>query len=895
MRYLEFSLADPFFYDTTDNWHASGPNWPQTMLAPPDGWTRGEHDGWVYLHPNDVQIPLQGWKIHVSACPEDASVALATTWEHCLEHRISFKFLPSRNALIAHNLKYASRGGSGKFITIYPVDESSLERILNDLGDALSEVRGPRILSDLRWGAGPLHTRYGGFARRQCLDESGALVPALADPTGRLVPDVRHPVFRPPAWVSLPDFLVPHRDALGDGRPPADFPYRIDGSLHFSNGGGVYTAEELATGRPVVLKEARPYAGLDPHGVDAVTRLLREHEFLAELADVPEVVDTYGHFVLGEHHFLVQERATGLMLNSWLVRRLPLIRPNATPEAVAEYTAWVLPVLDTVEAALDELHRRDVTYGDLHLNNILVDEDGHVALIDFEMSYRGTNRPSVGAGAPGFVPPDGRKGPAADRYALACLRLAMFLPLTSLIDLDHGKAAHLASAVARRFPVPADYRERVLADLDLPVAPRRGSEVAALVAGIEEDRADWAAVRRSLASAVLASATPERADRLFPGDIAQFAGNGLGNGLGVAHGAAGVLHALAVSGQGRHPDHETWLCDGVRAGGVDRRPGFFDGMHGIAYVLDHLGRTAAAAELLDRARRLPVEQLTTDLFGGLAGVGLNLLHLADRHRDPDLERDALRVATELADRLEDLPRAVLTEIGGAAARSGAGLMRGPSGPALFFLRMFEHTGDRSFLDLAERALCQDLRHCVFVEDGSVQLDEGPRVVPYLASGSAGVGLVLHRYLGHRPNEFLAGVLDGIRAAASSEFVVQSTLFNGRAGLIGFLSLLRDPDRVDDQLERTIDRHLNRLSWHALDHRGHLAFPGEQLLRLSMDVGSGNAGILLALRATLEGGEPLPLLGAAVGRQDVACRMRIDHGKDGRDHVVRAEPAGAHGS
>jgi hypothetical protein len=890
MRYLEFCLADRFFYDTTDNWGSAGAGWPQTRLPAPAGWERTEHDGWVYMHPLAVRMPLQGWKVHVSSCPDDAAGALAAVWDHCLGHRISFKFLPTRNALIARNLKYASRGGSGKFITIYPVDEVELERVLGELGAVLADVRGPRILSDLRWGSSALYTRYGGFARRECLTESGEIVPAVEDPTGKLVPDVRHPVFRPPDWVTLPEFLAPHRDALGDGRPPADFPYRISGALHFSNGGGVYAAEELATGRSVVLKEARPYAGLDPHGVDAVSRLLREREFLVALADVEEVVDVHGHFVLGEHHFLVQERVGGLMLNSWLVRRLPLIHPDASPEAVAEYTAWVVRVLDKVEAALDELHRRGITYGDLHPNNVLADEDDRVSLIDFEMAYRGTDRPGVGAGAPGYVPADDRKGPAADRYALACLRLAMFLPLTALVDLDPGKAAHLASAVARRFPVPTGYCEQVLAELGLPAGPADG-EVAALLAGMAEDRADWDAVRRSLAAAILASATPERADRLFPGDIHQFAGNA----LGLAHGAAGVLHALSVTGQGRHPDHEQWLSDAVRAGGADHRLGFFDGLHGIAYVLDHLGRTTEAADLVGQVRRRPMEEVPSDLFGGLAGIGLNLLHLAGRHRDPVLERDALAVATILAGRLGDLPKAVLTEIGQAPGRPGAnGLMRGMSGPALFFLRVFEHTGDPAFLDLAERALARDLRHCARVDDGSVQLDEGRRVLPYLRSGSAGVGVVLHQYLAHRPHEFLAGVLDGIRAAASAEFYVQSTLLNGRAGLIGFLSMLRPTDRVDERLERVIDGHLGRLSWHALDHGGHLAFPGEQLLRLSMDVGSGNAGILLALRTAHEGGELLPLLGRSAGRRDAADRVEIDRREDGSDDAVRAEPAGHRG-
>ncbi|CAM5409383.1 class III lanthionine synthetase LanKC [Streptomyces tanashiensis] len=41
-------------------------------------------------------------------------------------------------------------------------------------------------------------------------------------------------------------------------------------------------------------------------------------------------------------------------------------------------------------------------------------------------------------------------------------------------------------------------------------------------------------------------------------------------------------------------------------------------------------------------------------------------------------------------------------------------------------------------------------------------------------------------------------------------------------------------------------HVRRLSWHAVSHEGLPAFPGNQLLRLSMDLDSGNAGVLVAL-------------------------------------------------
>jgi hypothetical protein len=58
----------------------------------------------------------------------------------------------------------------------------------------------------------------------------------------------------------------------------------------------------------------------------------------------------------------------------------------------------------------------------------------------------------------------------------------------------------------------------------------------------------------------------------------------------------------------------------------------------------------------------------------------------------------------------------------------------------------------------------------------------------------------------------------------------------------------------------IDVHLSRLAWYAVPFHGGMAFPGNQLLRLSMDVNTGGAGVLLALAATLDGSAVLPFFG-----------------------------------
>jgi hypothetical protein len=134
------------------------------------------------------------------------------------------------------------------------------------------------------------------------------------------------------------------------------------------------------------------------------------------------------------------------------------------------------------------------------------------------------------------------------------------------------------------------------------------------------------------------------------------------------------------------------------------------------------------------------------------------------------------------------------------------------------------------------------------------------MLPYVGTGSAGVGIVLDQLLAHRPDSPLGVHRAGIVAAASTDVVIQCGLFNGRAGLVLFL----DGDRPAHAAQ--VRHHVARLAWHAVPHAGHLAFVGDQLARLSMDLGTGAAGVLLALAAaTSERPISLPFLRSIEGR------------------------------
>ncbi|MBQ1046471.1 class III lanthionine synthetase LanKC [Micromonospora sp. C32] len=836
-----FLIADPVHVDSPAYVADTASRFPLADQTPPDGWRVAEHGGWVMWHPPHAHLPQQGWKVHVSVGLDDAADVLDLVRDHCVRHRVAFKFQRSRRLALVNNEKYAHRAGSGKLAALYPADDTALRRILDDLGARLAGYRGPYVLSDLRWHDGPLYLRYGGFAELWCVDGDQP-VPAVARPDGTLVPDRREPVFTAPDWAPVPDFVAEHIAAV-DAQTDDEPPYRIEEALHHSNAGGVYRATDLRDGRTVVLREARPLAGLDGAGTDALTRLRREEDMLRRLAGLDCVPRLLDRITWWEHQFLVEEHIEGDTLQHHLAMRHPLIHPDPTEKDLTDYTTWALDVIDQVEAALAQIHARGVVFGDLHTANVMIRPDGRVVLVDFEQAYLLDEDFTPSLGDPGFATPRIRRGPAVDRYALACLRLAVFVPLTPLAALCDDKFDDLLT-IARRFPLPPGYLDRIRDDLHTalnPPTPTPGRRVT---------RYPWPADPRqliaSLAAGIRATATPHRTDRLFPGDPGQFPHGG----ATLAHGAAGVIWALVNTGVDypERDEHLDWLTRAAR-----RLPaahlGLYDGLAGIAALLDRTGRHDDAGELLDRCRTGLHDRYGPSLHSGLAGIGLALLRPG--RPAPD---DALHIGDRLARTLTGDTTQPVPE----PARPG--LLHGWSGPAIFLTRLHEATGDPAWLRAARTALRRDLQHTVRDDNGNLHVRDGARRLFYLDEGSAGIAVAAHTLLRHGERPWLRDIVTTVQRTIDVEFVLLPGLFHGRAGLLATAALLTDdPPRttphgpvglVRHGAPRHTPAHLNRLAWHAYALDGRLAFPGDTLLRISTDLAAGGAGILSAIHAAL---------------------------------------------
>ncbi|UQA34059.1 class III lanthionine synthetase LanKC [Streptomyces sp. HNA39] len=840
-----YCLADPTYYETPARLRDEETRYPLDSAPPPEGRRRVRSGLWTSLLPEGRELAEQGWKIHVSTVPEEAEATLRDTARICLAHGVPFKFLRSEQALLLMSDKYMARSGAGKFLTLYPPDEIAFLRVLDELVPALAGRRGPYILSDLRIGDAPVYVRYGAFVARWCTDADGERVPALRHPSGELVPDERGVVFRVPPWVTVPEPLRPHlaaRAAAGD----TTFPYTVTESLQFSNAGGIYRARHRETGRQVVLREARPHSGLDAVGHDAVTRLHREHRALTALAGLDCVPEVHGVRSVWEHHFLIEEHIEGATLLEEIVARFALLHGSGTDAELATYTAWVDSVTERLAQALAAIHARGFRFGDLHPTNVIIRPDGRLVLVDFEYATDLGDQDTPVAGAPGLQAPTGTPGAESDAYALWATWLYMLMPIMEMAGHDRAKAVTLEQWARRRYRLRADagpIRPAALRAAEDRLGGER--DIAALLDGPVPD---WAELRTRLIAGIHAGATPERTDRLFPGDPQAFATGG-GD---LAHGAAGVLYALHRVGAPVDPAWTDWLSDAARRRDPAAPGGLYGGLPGTAVVLSLLGRADEGRELFERAAAAP-PSASADLLNGRAGIALAALRLArsagrgTTGPDAKVDHDLVELAVRTA---HDVDRLVRGEsVPGLAAPASAGLLRGLSGAALLHLELHALTGDDRHLRAAGRALEREAGHCVTMPGGTVQVRDGRRHLLYLDQGSGGVALVAQAYLARRAAPSLAALLPGVRRGCTLEFIREPGLFTGRAGLMATAGQLSPEGRRAPDVLASV----RNLSWHLLAEEDRLLVPGARLRRCSADLATGAAGLLLALHFLSGGG------------------------------------------
>lgn len=695
---------------------------------------------------------------------------------------------------------------------------------------------------------------------------------------------------------------------LGGGR------FTVTDALAFSNRGGLYRGTDTATGAQVVIREARPGVEVGPNGLDAVALLRHEYDMLEALADTGLFVRPVAYFTEWEHAFLVEEFIEGRHLGHLTISENPLYSLDLTPQRLTGYYEQLRAIWLQLADAVATCHARGIVLGDLSPTNVMVTDDGQVRVIDLESAFREDAAPGPGRGAglhtPGLVTRRVRTAGHGDRrtdyYALGALMLTGVLLCHQADVLEPAVPRRLFAELAEDLALPVELSTLVTAlyeeEAELPDPARLRAAIEAIPFGtawrqppplarpvapvLPDPEAGADLLKRidaaldGIAGYALATADPDREDRLFPADAMVFQTNA----LSLAHGAYGTLYALHRVGAEAPDELHAWALRRSTAHS-SMPPGLYYGTAGVAWAQAVLGDVPTALRTLRDAADHPLLLAEPGVATGAAGHGMACLRLWHTAGAPDLLDRALAIGTHLATTARREGSVVSWPL--ADGGTPVGYADGASGVAMFLLALHAATGDPEWLELGRAGLDFDLararRHpsglwsfpaeaaeatdtaeaagnagqaesarsagAARPQDGGDPADGEDDALPtlrhYWDQGTAGVLTTALRYVAATGDAALRDRVRELLPDVRRKYTVFPQLFHGSSGLGNALldayEFLGDPELLGDA-----ERVAAAVLCTAIDRPEGVVFPGEQMVRESCDLASGSAGVALFL-------------------------------------------------
>ncbi|MEK4905621.1 class III lanthionine synthetase LanKC [Niallia sp. FSL M8-0099] len=827
-RYIKY-INEGYYYNV-----ASENN--QRLLhldCPPDNYIVIDGEHWINVLERNIKLPNQGWKIHISTNMKEAQTTLDIVSKLMIERNISFKYVKSITELLMKDSKYGDRGSSGKFITIYPVNTNQFIELLSLLENSLSHLKpGPYILNDKRWYDSNVYFRYGAFAPRFTFID-GVKVDAIENLQGELIEDKRVPYYYLPDFVEEPPEIIAMDKAMdqNDTYSPLEN-YDIKEALHFSNGGGVYICEnKLQNNTKVILKEGRPHAAVDAQGRDAFSRIVNESEILDKLEKTTFPVKKISSFRAWEHYFIEEEYIEGDSLSEWLVKNYPF----SSTLKNESYTEACINIINQLIEAIHEIHEHNVGMGDLQPANVIVTPEEKVRLIDFETAST-TNDSLSGLMTPGYIGHQEMNKEQSDWFALLRIAKQLFVPIGSVQDISWNLDTIHSKWVQVVFGEKAtEIIDKVKSLCDF-YQSRPMDELLSTNGQLKQDF-DLSILKLKLRNSILKDVKME--DRLLPGDIRQYEMEaGIINVLTGGFGTAMALHRTG----GINQTVKDWIEKQEINQLLHLENGLFTGKMGIAAVLWELGYQEKAKALFDSDIDIKnMEDIS--LAAGLSGIGLAYLGLSYEYDNPRYLDICLSIGEILIDKLNSNAPIITFDYDVV----DKGVMTSWSGVSLYFTALYKKTKDQKWLELSEKALEKDLKLGVFDDDGLYHIDDDFRILPYLAGGGSGLAIPIIELELNADIKKWDKEIDGICKISKSKCFYNAGLFQGTTGILAIANLLEQYTNKNS----LVSSALFTLNLHLLENDDCIFVPGDSCFRLSGDIMSGSAGLLLVINDILE--------------------------------------------
>jgi serine/threonine protein kinase len=859
--YHLFTLLHPERYEDIETYQSAKAGFRKLCkrLLPVDFLVEERPGMWCNVRAPRQRIPSAGFKIHLSIIADEAYALLRAVIPILAAERACFRVLVDEVMLYCRNSCFWDPAGAGKFITIYPANLAHFKRLIERLYTATRRFKGPYVLSDRRYkDSKVVFYGYGGFLLRQHLTIYGEQIALTTTPDGREISDE-----------PLPDFILP--DGITDPFPKEQLEgetilndrYKPLSLLGLSNKGGIYKCIDLETNKEVVVKEGRPFVSRGgPSSLDAVDCLRNEYHILKLLAGTGVTPSPIDFFQDGEHSFLAMELVPGeaFCLCATAADGPNVLEKNPDAAEVRRYVRRFIALAKKLICALRTIHARGVVIQDISPSNILYDAKlDRLSFVDFEAAYCKVEKlraPLILLFTRGFGTaraPWRAPTVAGDYLALSGV-LGTFLCLSSpFFALAPHQQRPMLEHIAKEKGIPTPILNLILAVAKHPdqlepllTLAERSIDSITEVSPLPPLRSDDALQKiiEQIGNYIRAQ-IHEREDPLdLPTDYRRF----LTNPLSVAYGASGIAVFLRRCRQNLPSGFQNALRKEAKKVKNGRYPpGLYIGSSGIAWTLLELGFTEEAVAVMQTAAQSPLLYESADLFYGAAGFGLTNLFFFHKLG----EKKYLTIASQVFGQLKSKCKHYFSGSAYTGPDAYFGLGHGAAGISYFLLRLYEKTGQKEHLNYARGLLAYDLERSRAAAASPRLGDsrDAPDHYPYWQAGDAGLGSVLLRFHRVLKEERYLEAAKHYAQKLAGRYTPFPSHFCGMAGLGSFFIDLFQHTGEKEYLDEA-RRFIDRIMLLAVDKADGLVFPGEGLLRLSTDYGTGSAGIGILIERVL---------------------------------------------
>lgn len=816
-------------------------------------WTSKVDENWHYMMYDIDQLPIQGWKIHVSANLEDAAAVLKSVSNFLLNKNISFKFVPSQYELELTYSKNADRIEAGKFITIYPRNENEFCELLDPLMKLTSPFEeGPYILNDCPWKESNVYFRYGAFQDMTAIID-GQKVHCIKTPDGKYIEDKRVPSYVLPEFIEEPDFVKINNVFPDKKQFSALDDLGITSAIHFSNSGGIYAGK--FKNNDVIIKEGRPNIGLAKDGSDGYQRVENEYKILRRLKDTAGVADVLGFTKIWKHDYLIEEKVNGTTLGEFMAVNYPF--PNSF--SVKSYREKCFKIIRQLIKLVEQLHNKGVAIVDFQPENIMVNFNGNnvnVRLIDFESASEVTAVYDPNLIAQDYAAFGSATFEDADWYVLNKIAREMFLPVESTLifskELEKRQNNNIQSKFGKETVVFLDNVENKCAEhtnvyrrppfyqgkLTVPKTVIDRKHVSEAIHGLQLGLVDN---------------LEYQSDVLIHGDIAQY--ESPITRFAIANGSMGVIMAIDRTDPDELKNKKfiKWLESAKKEllnlteSELKCDVGLFTGLSGIAIVLNDLGEKNIARKLMNYTVN-QTENLDISLYSGLSGIGLANLDMYEHFKDTQYKEQSIKLARMIVEKFE------MGEFDDGPEYEGKlGLLKGWCGAVLFLWKIGIVLRQIKFRQEAVKILDYIIKVGLVKANQGLSLADNSRgierLLPYLDTGFSGLSLLLIEMSidDNTISEKYEDIFDFIKEDMGSFCTYQCCLFSGVAGLIVNSNALMKHLNLSSSLEVLLNSLNDFL---VVDKENDILAPGLFGVKASMDYETGSAGILLVLDGSL---------------------------------------------